>query len=51
MLVGGDVLEGEKDERVLTPAVGSPKEMVPGGGSEQAEIDARAKDVVADMGE
>ena len=51
MLASDDVSEGKEDEGVSTPAVGSPKELVPRGGSEQAEPNAGAKDAVADMGE
>ena len=51
MLAGGDVSKDEEDEGVLNPAVGSQKELVPGGGSEQAEPNAGAKDAAADMGE
>ena len=51
MLAGGDASEGEQDDGVLTLVVGSPKELVPRGGSEKAELDAGAKDAAADMGE
>ena len=51
MLADGDVSEGEEDEGVSTPAIGSPKELVPGIGSEQAEPNVRAKDTAAATGE
>lgn len=48
MLAGGDASE---DEEELALVVGSLKEVVLGGGSEQAKPDAGAKDAATDMGE
>ena len=48
VLAGGDVSE---DEEKSAPAVRIPKEVVLGGGSNQAEPDMGAKDAAADIGE
>ena len=49
MLASGEVSEDE--EEMSTPAIGSPKELGPGDGSDQAKPNAGAKDVALDVGE
>ena len=51
MLAAGDASKDEEDEEESALAVGSPKEVVLGGGSKQVEPNAGAKDAAADMGD
>ena len=52
LATGEDATDKEdENEEESTPVVGSPKEVVLGGGSEQVEPDVGAKDTAADIGE